>query len=139
MAVFNIGEPPQRSNNANNKVLSGWKDIAAYLGRGVRTVQRWEKLGLPVRRPNAHLRSAVIATAEDIDVWIAHCTDGRSERGDGVETLPVCDYDQVRAEIEQLRHENERLRTDLQALKVRVQQTQAARTPPSTASSSHAA
>ena len=34
-------------------VLSSWKDIARYMGKGVRTVQRWERhLGLPVRRPN---------------------------------------------------------------------------------------
>ena len=34
-------------------VLSSWKDIAKYMGKGVRTVQRWERhLGLPVRRPN---------------------------------------------------------------------------------------
>jgi hypothetical protein len=29
--------------------LNGWKEIAAYVGKGVRTVQRWEKAhGLPV-------------------------------------------------------------------------------------------
>ena len=32
-----------------DKVFSSWKEIAAYLGKGVRTVQRWEAvLGLPV-------------------------------------------------------------------------------------------
>jgi len=37
-------EPPQ--------ILSGWKEIANYLGKGVRTVQRYERyMGLPVRRP----------------------------------------------------------------------------------------
>jgi hypothetical protein len=30
--------------------LEGWKEIATYLRRGVRTVQRWERDGLPVRR-----------------------------------------------------------------------------------------
>ena len=31
--------------------LDSWKEIAAYLGRGVRTVQRWEREeGLPVHR-----------------------------------------------------------------------------------------
>ena len=31
--------------------LDSWKVIAAYLGRGVRTVQRWERdEGLPVHR-----------------------------------------------------------------------------------------
>jgi hypothetical protein len=32
-------------------LLSSWKDIAKYTGKGVRTVQRWEREGLPVRRP----------------------------------------------------------------------------------------
>ena len=34
-----------------NDRLDGWKEIASYLGRSVRTAHRWEKrLGLPVRR-----------------------------------------------------------------------------------------
>ena len=34
-----------------NDRLDSWKEIAAYLNKEVRTVQRWEKsLGLPVRR-----------------------------------------------------------------------------------------
>jgi len=32
-------------------VLTSWKEIAAYFGIGVRTVQRWERqFGLPVER-----------------------------------------------------------------------------------------
>ena len=32
-------------------LLNSWKEIAAYMGRGVRTLQRWERdLALPVRR-----------------------------------------------------------------------------------------
>ena len=52
-------------------LLNSWKEIAAYMGRGVRTVQRWERdLGLPVRRPRAKMRSAVIALSEDLDQWL---------------------------------------------------------------------
>ncbi len=52
-------------------VLSGWKDIAAYLGRGVRTVQRWEaNFGLPVSRPAGHGRSAVCANTIELDDWL---------------------------------------------------------------------
>lgn len=55
----------------NSEVLNSWKEIAAYLGRGVRTVQRWEnELGLPVRRPRAKHRSAVIALKPEIDNWL---------------------------------------------------------------------
>jgi len=54
-------------------VLSSWKDIARYMGKGVRTVQRWERhLGLPVRRPTgaAH-KSAVLLDRSDVDAWMA--------------------------------------------------------------------
>jgi len=55
----------------NSEVLNSWKEIAAYLGRGVRTVQRWEReLGLPVRRPRGKERSAVIALTPDLDRWL---------------------------------------------------------------------
>ncbi len=52
-------------------VLNSWKEIAQYLGRGVRTVQRWEgELGLPVRRPRNRLRSPVIAIPGELDLWL---------------------------------------------------------------------
>lgn len=52
--------------------LNSWKEIAQYLGRGVRTVQRWEaELGLPVRRPRGTSRSAVVAVTSELDQWMA--------------------------------------------------------------------
>lgn len=51
-------------------ILNGWKQIAAHLGRGVRTVQRWESLGLPVRRPRRKDRSAVTAFTQELDEWV---------------------------------------------------------------------
>jgi hypothetical protein len=54
------------------KFLSGWKEIANYLDRGVRTVQRYEReMGLPVRRPAGKSRAAVIATKAELDAWVA--------------------------------------------------------------------
>ncbi len=54
-------------------VLNSWKEIAQYLGRGVRTVERWEKeLGLPVRRPRNHPRSPVVAIPSELDEWLRH-------------------------------------------------------------------
>jgi hypothetical protein len=51
--------------------LSGWKEIAAYLGRSVRTVQRWEKdFGLPVRRLGLSKPESVFAFPREIDVWL---------------------------------------------------------------------
>ena len=52
-------------------VLSGWKEIAIYLGKGVRTVQRYEReMGLPVRRPAGRPRAAVVATKAELDGWV---------------------------------------------------------------------
>ena len=51
--------------------LDSWKQIAVYLDREVRTVQRWEKNeGLPVHR-HIHLkRGTVYALREEINVWL---------------------------------------------------------------------
>lgn len=55
----------------DRNLLSSWKEIAAYLGKGVRTVQRWEReLGLPVRRPS-HDKHVVLTTCENLDAWMA--------------------------------------------------------------------
>ena len=51
-------------------LLNGWKEIASHLQRGVRTVQRWERLGMPVIRVNKTVRSPVIAHSEDVDRWL---------------------------------------------------------------------
>ena len=51
-------------------VVSGWKEIAGYLRCGVRTVQRWERRGLPVHRPIPGKRSHVVAYSEELDWWI---------------------------------------------------------------------
>lgn len=52
-------------------ILNSWKEIATYLNRGVRTVQRWEmELGLPVRRPRGKRHSSVIATRSELDAWM---------------------------------------------------------------------
>ena len=51
--------------------LSGWKAIANYLGKGVRTVQRYEReLGLPIRRPAGKPMGSVIATKAELDGWV---------------------------------------------------------------------
>ena len=52
--------------------LNSWKEIASYLGRGVRTVQRWEKYGLPVRRLGNGFRAPVAADVSELDRWF-HC------------------------------------------------------------------
>lgn len=52
------------------RMLTSWKEIAAYLGKGVRTVQRWEtEMQLPVRRPHGRDRQIVVAFPEELDFW----------------------------------------------------------------------
>ena len=61
----------KQPDTVQQELLSGWKDIAHYLGKGVRTVQRYERdLGLPVRRPVGHPRGAVVAMKSDLDSWV---------------------------------------------------------------------
>ena len=52
--------------------LDSWKEIAAYLGRSVRTVQRWEReSGLPVRRVKSAKESgSVYAFRSELDAWL---------------------------------------------------------------------
>lgn len=57
--------------------LDSWKEIAAYLGRDVRTVIRWEKeRGLPVQRDRSGPgRPTVFAIADELDAWqLGHST-----------------------------------------------------------------
>jgi hypothetical protein len=55
------------------ELLSSWKEIAKCVGKGVRTVQRWEKdLGLPVRRLAGRTqKSTVLLYRSDLDAWMA--------------------------------------------------------------------
>jgi hypothetical protein len=51
-------------------VLQSWKEIANYVGRTERTVQRWEReFGFPIRRPSGKTRSAVMALVSEIQEW----------------------------------------------------------------------
>lgn len=54
--------------------LTSWKEIADYLGKGVRTVQRWEhELGLPVRRPeNVASKNTVMVDTEELERWMRY-------------------------------------------------------------------
>src|SRR5690349_17151939 len=55
--------------SADNR-LDSWKEIAAYLKRDIRTVQRWEKLeGLPVRRHQHQKRGSAFAYRDELDAW----------------------------------------------------------------------
>src|SRR5215831_8512121 len=53
------------------QILNGWKEVANFLGKGVRTVQRYERdLGLPIHRPAGKSRGLVIATRRELSAWV---------------------------------------------------------------------
>ena len=55
----------------SRKRLDSWKAIAEFLGRSLRTVQRWHDLnGLPVHRFSGQ-KGSVFAFEEEIDAWLA--------------------------------------------------------------------
>jgi phage terminase Nu1 subunit (DNA packaging protein) len=51
-------------------IVNSWKENATYMDRGVRTVQRWENNGLPIRRLGTGKRAPVFAFAVEIDQWL---------------------------------------------------------------------
>jgi hypothetical protein len=60
-----------REMPARPEIFSGWKEIANYLAKGVRTVQRYEReLNLPIHRPAGKSAGAVIATKAELDAWV---------------------------------------------------------------------
>jgi hypothetical protein len=83
-------------------ILSGWKQIGSYLRRGVgvRTVQRWELIGLPIHRPRVGAGSVI----EELDTW-SHAA-------------PIKYLDQIahlRSEVEGLKAELKHLKAQQQA------------------------
>jgi eukaryotic-like serine/threonine-protein kinase len=66
-------EPPSPTpfgESRPDNFLDSWKQIAAYLERDVRTVQRWEKKeGLPVHRQIHEKLGTVYAYKSEIDAW----------------------------------------------------------------------
>jgi tetratricopeptide (TPR) repeat protein len=83
----------QRSENPpaseSRQRLEGWKQIAAYLQRDVRTVQRWEKTEqFPVRRQMHRKLSSVLALKDELDRWMDQRCSLPGERA-GTTSLPA--------------------------------------------------
>src|SRR5260370_41725078 len=61
---------PKRHADSGGRSLESWKEIAAYLGRDVTTVRRWEKHeGMPVYRLLHHKLGSIYAYAAELDAW----------------------------------------------------------------------
>lgn len=66
-----IERMPANSDPTQGQRLDSWKEIAAFLGRGERTVKRWEtERGLPVHRVPGGGRSAVFAYTKELSEWL---------------------------------------------------------------------
>jgi hypothetical protein len=106
----------------NGEVLNSWKEIAEYMGRGVRTVQRWEQeLGLPVRRPRGKSRSAVIALKADLDRWLHNTPQGATAR----ESSQRIDYLQLHRNTELLKRRAAEVMAHSQKLQARIAESMA--------------
>jgi hypothetical protein len=69
--------------------LNGWKEIALHLGKGTRTVQRWEKLyGLPVHRVGREGGEIVYAFRDEIDRWLNTADRGREDAEEDARESP---------------------------------------------------
>jgi tetratricopeptide (TPR) repeat protein len=80
--------------------LDSWKEIASYLKRSVRSVQRWEaEEGMPVHRHQHEKRSTVYVFKSELDVWWRERGAALAERdptadvslapeGEGAESVP---------------------------------------------------
>lgn len=108
------------TTHPSEELLNSWKEIAAYMNRGVRTVQRWEsELGLPVRRPRGRERSAVVAVKSELDTWVKACPLNSEEKPlqpDEARGLRVEIVSALRSSIlksRELRKGSDRARTEL--------------------------
>lgn len=88
-------------------VLTSWKEISSHLGKGLRTVQRWEiELGLPIHRSRAGPRRTIFAIPEELDSWAR--SHPHAPAAAVVESLRK-ELASLRSEIDHLRHRLDRI------------------------------
>ena len=70
-----VGDDASRDGSRKARRFDSWKEIAAYFGRDVRTVRRWERdEGLPVHRHLHRARGSVYGIQDELDLWQARRT-----------------------------------------------------------------
>jgi hypothetical protein len=68
-------EPQYGQSSPPSEILESWKEIAAFLGRDVRTARRWEKtLDLPVHRFQRGKLDSIFAYRNELEAWRASRT-----------------------------------------------------------------
>src|SRR5215475_7770531 len=70
MADSTSGSGSGTTAPSNERRLESWGEIASYLRREIRTVQRWERnLGLPIHRLSVGKNASVYAYPSELDRW----------------------------------------------------------------------
>src|SRR5580692_10399535 len=60
-----------RDTESSSRRLNSWKEIADFLDRDVRSVQRWEhERGLPIHRIPGQKGGAVFAYETELETWL---------------------------------------------------------------------
>jgi hypothetical protein len=68
--ILTAGMTTRPEQGPDEPRLDSWKEIASYLGRGIRTVQRWEREeGLPVHSLDHATRGSVYASRRELTAW----------------------------------------------------------------------
>lgn len=107
------------ASQPSTRILNSWKEIASYLGRGVRTIQRYEaQFGLPIHRPAAKERSAVLAFADELEHWL-RSTPSRKD----THSNPTNDNSPALIEFQQI-HKNDDLHSQLERAKQEMERAQ---------------
>jgi TolB-like protein len=85
------------SSSQRGTVLASWKEIATYLNRGLRTVQRWEKLeNLPVHRHIHEKSGSIYGYKMELDAWLAvRCESSRTQQRNKSLVLAVLPFDNL--------------------------------------------
>lgn len=92
----------------SSATLASWKEIAQYLGKGVRTAQRWEQtLHLPVRRPKGQSKGTVLAIPKELDLWLQSMFRPNGDK-------PRSELEKLRERVAELLAENQSLRRELE-------------------------
>jgi hypothetical protein len=104
-------------NSSEGRIFSSWKEIAAFLGRGVRTVQRWETtLGLPVQRPNGYGSNVVVATESDLRQWLSQGGERSDKHRTGTDAASLR---KIAEKLDAMEQEHQRLQQILQRMEAR--------------------
>jgi hypothetical protein len=114
-------------SSPEDRIFSSWKEIATFLGRGVRTVQRWEAtLGLPIRRPNGYGSNVVVATESELRQWLRQSGERSDSHRTGIDAASIR---KIAEKLDAMEQEHQRLQQMLASMEVRFEQIEHALNP----------